>query len=159
MLSRRPLAIAAPQQQVASTMLRATKHVAIDHRQVQERFVHAMGPGGRHLNREATVVELRLDLSTVDLPREVLDRLVVLAGKSVTNDGVLVVVSRIHKSQARNREAARERLTELLERAAAPPKRRKTTKPRRKVQKDRITSKRMHGAVKRLRRTGEEDGD
>jgi len=140
-------------------MIRATKRIAIDHRQVQERFVHAMGPGGQNLHKEATAVELRLDLNTLSLPPEVLDRLVLLAGRNVTNEGVLVVVSRVHKSQAKNREAARDRLDTLLDRALKTPKRRKTTKPRRQVQKDRVRSKRLHGATKRLRHSGEQDGD
>ena len=108
----------------------ATGGIPIDYRQVQERFVHAQGPGGRNLHKEATAVELRLDLKPLSLPPDVLDRLIVLAGKGVTNDGVLIVVSRVHLSQAQNRLAARDRLTALLESAFTPPKRRKPTKPR-----------------------------
>lgn len=140
-------------------MIRATKRITIDHRQVQERFVHAIGPGGRNLNKEATAVELRLDLGTLALPPEMLDRLIVLAGKGVTNEGVLVVVSRVHRSQAKNREAARARLAELLKRATTPPKKRKPTKPRKVARQDRLASKRRRSAVKRFRRTGETDGD
>ena len=140
-------------------MIRATKRITIDHRQVQERFVHAIGPGGRNLNKEATAVELRLDLGTLALPPEMLDRLIVLAGKGVTNEGVLVVVSRVHRSQTKNREAARARLADLLKRATASPKKRKPTKPRKVVRDDRLASKRRRSAVKRFRRTGETDGD
>jgi ribosome-associated protein len=140
-------------------MIRTAKPVAIDRRNIQERFVHAMGPAGRNLDHEATAVELRLDLNTLALSREELDRLVILAGKSVTNAGVLVVVSRVHRSQAENRAAARERLDALLQRALKAPKRRKATKPRRQVKKERIQSKRQRGAIKRLRQTGEQDGD
>jgi ribosome-associated protein len=135
-------------------MIRKTKGIPIDRRQVQERFVHAMGPGGRNLHREATAVELRLDLKPLSLPPEVLDRLIVLAGKGVTNDGVLVVVSRVHLSQAQNRKAARERLAALLESAFATPKRRKPTKPRTRQRLDRIASKRLRSAVKTARRSG-----
>ena len=140
-------------------MMRATKRTAIDRRHIQERFVHAMGPAGRNPDHEATAVELRVDLDTLALSREVLDRLIILAGKSVTNAGVLVVVSRVHRSQAENRAAARERLDALLQRALKAPKRRKATKPRRQVKKERIQSKRQRGAIKRLRQTGEQEGD
>ena len=138
-------------------MIRATKGITIDHRQVQERFVHAQGPGGRNLHREATAVELRLDLKPLSLPLDALDRLIVLAGKGVTNDGVLVVVSRVHISQAQNRKAARARLADLLKRALTPPAKRKPTKPRKRQRADRLASKRQHGAVKRSRKAGDDD--
>jgi ribosome-associated protein len=138
-------------------MIRATKGITIDHRQVQERFVHAQGPGGRNLHHEATAVELRLDLKPLSLPPDVLDRLIVLAGKGVTNDGVLVVVSRVHISQAQNRKAARAQLADLLKRAFTPPRKRKPTKPRKRERADRLASKRRHGAVKRSRRVGDDD--
>jgi ribosome-associated protein len=137
-------------------MIRATRGITIDHRKVQERFVHAMGPGGRNLDAEATAVELRLDLKPLALPPDVLDRLVVLAGKSVTNDGVLVVVSRVHRSQARNREAARARLAALMARATTPPKKRKPTKPRKRQREDRLASKKRRSALKAVR-SGRED--
>jgi ribosome-associated protein len=137
-------------------MMRATKGITIDHRRVQERFVHAMGPGGRHLNTEATAVELRLDLKLLSLPPDVLDRLNVLAGKGLTNDGVLVVVSRVHRSQAENRRAARERLAALLARATMPPKKRKATKPRKKQRDERLASKRRRSAIK-ASRSGRDD--
>jgi ribosome-associated protein len=140
--------------QAVFIMIRATKGITIDHRQVQERFVHAQGPGGRNLHKEATAVELRLDLNPLSLPLDVLDRLIVLAGKGVTNDGVLVVVSRAHISQAQNRKAARERLAALLESAFTPPKRRKPTKPRTRQRLDRVASKRLRSAVKTARRSG-----
>jgi len=132
-------------------MIRATKGVTIDHRKVQERFVHAMGPGGRNLDAEATAVELRLDLKPLSLPPDVLDRLMVLAGKSVTNDGVLVVASRVHHSQAKNREAARARLALLLQRATTPPKKRKATRPRKRQREDRLASKKRRSAIKAIR--------
>lgn len=138
-------------------MIRATKGITIDHRQVQERFVHAQGPGGRNLHHEATAVELRLDLKPLLLTPDVLDRLIVLAGKGVTNDGVLVVVSRAHVSQAQNRKAARARLADLMKRAFTPPRKRKPTKPRKRQRADRLASKRRHGSVKRSRRVGDDD--
>ena len=140
--------------QAVLIMIRATKGITIDHRQVQERFVHAQGPGGRNLHKEATAVELRLDLKPLSLPLDVLDRLIVLAGKGVTNDGVLVVVSRVHVSQAQNRKAARARLADLLKRAFTPPRKRKPTKPRKRQRLDRVASKRLRSAVKSARRSG-----
>jgi ribosome-associated protein len=140
-------------------MIRASNGIVIDHRKVQERFVHAMGPGGRNLHAEALAVELRLDLKPLSLPPEVLDRLILLAGKNVTNDGVLVVVSRMHRSQALNREAARERLADLLDRAFATPKKRKSTRPRKRVREDRLASKKRRSAVKQARGRGGKSED
>ena len=93
----------------------------LDEREVTERFVRSTGPGGQNLNRDATAVELRLDIGRSSLPRDVQARLIALAGRHITTGGVLVVVGRAHRSQAENRDAARARLVALLKRAAKPP--------------------------------------
>ncbi len=105
-------------------MLRITDAIAIDERELEERFVRAMGKDGQNANRAATAVELRLDLATSSLPADVRERLIELAGRHVTHDGVLVVVSRDFRSQLRNRKAAREMLVKLVAKAAAQPARR-----------------------------------
>jgi len=139
-------------------MIRVTRGITIDQRNVQERFVHAMGPGGRNLdNANATAVELRLDLKPLSLPPDVLDRLNLFAGKGLTHDGVLIVVSRVHRSQAKNRKAARERLSALLRRAFTPPKTRKPTRPRKRQREDRLASKKRRGAIKATRSGRDED--
>src|SRR6476619_2936232 len=107
-----------------------TLTIAIDEREINERFVRASGPGGQNVNKVSTAVELRFDVRASSLPAEVKDRLLALAPSRVTADGVLLIDSREHRTQALNREAARERLVELIAQAATKPRRRKATKPR-----------------------------
>lgn len=132
-------------------MIQVTDNLAVDDREIEERFVRAMGPGGQNVRNEATAVELRFDIGSSSLPQDVKDRLVALAGRAVTTDGVLVVVSRVHRSQTENREAVRARLTRLLQRAGRVPRTRRPTKPRRAVRAKRLASKRLRGAVKQSR--------
>lgn len=132
-------------------MTRLTDSILFDDHDVQERFVRAIGPGGRNLNKEATAVELRVDLRTSSLPPDLKARLIGLAGRRVTDEGVLVVVSRVHRSQAKNRDAARARLIALMTRAAHPPEVRVPTTPPPTAQEERLRSKHRTGAVKRSR--------
>ena len=132
-------------------MIRLTDDLAVDEHEIEERFVRAMGPGGQNARREATAVELRFDIGSSSLPGDVKERLTRLGGRAVTTDGVLVVVSRAHRSQAENREDARARLTTLLVEAATPPPPRRPTKPRQAVRVERLVSKRLRGAVKQSR--------
>lgn len=103
------------------TMIKITGGIAIDDREIQERFVRAMGPDGQNANRAATAVELRLDIKRSSLPPEIKYRLIALGRKHVTRDGVLVVVSREYRSQARNRKAARGMLADFVRAAAKAP--------------------------------------
>jgi len=132
-------------------MFRVTENITLDDHEVAERFVRAIGPGGQNVRKEETAVELRLDIASSSLPSDVKERLVALAGRAVTAEGVLVIVSRANRSQAENRKAARVRLIALLQRAAKPPKKRRPTRPRRGVQEERLASKKRRGAVKRSR--------
>ena len=135
-------------------MIRVTEVIMLDDREIEERFVRASGPGGQNVNKEATAVELRFDIRASSLPPDVKDRLTALAGRGVTTDGVLVVVSRVHRSQTRNRDAARGRLVALLRRAARPPKKRRPTKPRAAVREKRLASKKLRAVVKQSRSRG-----
>lgn len=132
-------------------MIRVTDTIVLADRDVTERFVRASGPGGQNVNNEATAVELRVDLARSSLPPDVKERLIALAGRHVTAEGVLALVSRAYRSQAQNREAARARLVTLLKRAATTPKARKATKPRGAVREKRLIAKERQSAVKRLR--------
>jgi ribosome-associated protein len=138
-------------------MLRVTDSITLDDHEVEERFVRAIGPGGQNVRKEETAVELRLDIGGSSLPADVKERLLALAGRAVSTDGVLVVVSRVHRSQAENREAARVRLIALLLRAAKPPTKRRLTKPRRAVRDERLASKKRRGVVKLSRSRPHED--
>ena len=132
-------------------MIQVTDTIVLDEREITERFVRAIGPGGQNVNKDATAVELRVDIRRSSLAPDVKERLIALAGRHVTTDGVLVVDSRVHRSQAQNRDAARARLVALLKRAAKPPKKRKPTKPRAAAREERLASKKLHSAVKRSR--------
>jgi ribosome-associated protein len=134
-----------------------TDDVAIDEREVEERFVRASGPGGQNVNKVSTAVELRFDVHASSLPSAVKDRLLALAASRVTADGVLLIDSREHRTQARNREAARKRLVELIAQAARTPRRRKATKPRRAAREKRLEAKKLRGQVKALRRRDHSD--
>jgi len=138
-------------------MIQVTDTITLDDREIHERFVRATGPGGQNVNKDATAVDLRIDIGRSSLPSDVKERLTALAGRHVTTDGVLVVVSRAHRSQAQNREAAHARLVALLKRAAKPPKKRKATKPSPARRQERLVSKHRQSAVKRSRSRRDED--
>jgi ribosome-associated protein len=138
-------------------VIRITDNLAIDEREVEERFVRASGPGGQNVNKVATAVELRFDVRASSLPSDVKDRLLVLAASRVTADGVLLIDSREHRTQARNREAARERLVELIAQAAKTPRRRKATRPGRAAREKRLEAKKLRAKVKALRRSDQSD--
>jgi ribosome-associated protein len=132
-------------------MLRINDAISIPDSELDERFVRASGPGGQNVNKVSTAVELRFDVSTSSLPSDVKARLFALAGKRITAEGVLLIDSREHRTQAQNREAARARLAALVRAAAIKPKRRRATRPTAGSRERRIESKKRRASVKALR--------
>jgi ribosome-associated protein len=126
--------------------------VSLDEEELRWSFVRAAGPGGQHVNKVATAAQLRLDvLASPSLPEEVKLRLIALAGRRVSSEGVLTIVARARRSQERNRAAALERLLELLRRACERAKRRRRTVPSEAARRRRLEEKRRRGAIKRAR--------
>jgi len=132
-------------------MLNVTPTIEIPEESLQERFVRASGPGGQNVNKVATAVELRFDIAASSLPVDVKARLMALAGSRMTLDGVLVIDSREHRTQAQNRAAARERLVELVRKAAERPRKRRKTRPTASSREERIRSKTRRARVKSTR--------
>ena len=131
-------------------MIRVTPHIEIDEREIEEQFVRASGPGGQNVNKLSTAVQLRFDVRhSPSLPADVRTRLERLAGARLTRDGVLVIIAQRHRTQARNRDDALERLLELIRQAAVAPVKRRPTRASRER---RIDSKKRHASIKRSRR-------
>jgi ribosome-associated protein len=134
-------------------MLQLTPTVAIDESEIEERFVRASGPGGQNVNKVATAVQLRFDAANSrSISDEVRARLRTIAGSKMTADGVLVIDARTFRTQGENRQAARDRLAEMLTRAAIRPKRRRKTKPSGASKERRLTTKRQRSTTKQGRR-------
>jgi ribosome-associated protein len=133
-------------------MIQVTPGVVIPESEISERFVRASGPGGQNVNKVATAVELRFDPSqSSTLSADARARLRVLAGSRMTADGVLVIDARRFRTQAQNRDDARERLADLVRRALIVPRRRRRTKPGKAAVERRIESKKRRADTKRGR--------
>ena len=120
--------------------------------ELEERFIRSGGPGGQHVDRSETGVQLRFDTAASQfLSEPVRQRLLKLAGSRASASGCIIIEATEHKSQHRNREQARLRLAELIEQASKPPRKRVKTKPSRAARKKRLQAKRHRAGIKQKR--------
>lgn len=133
-------------------MIRITDTIAIDEDEIEESFVRSSGPGGQNVNKLSTAVQLRFDVRrSPSLPNDVAIRLMKLAGKRLTKDGVLVIIAQTARTQERNRAEARERLVELIREASVKPVKRVATKPTKASKTKRLEGKKRRADVKGMR--------
>lgn len=133
-------------------MIAITQAIQLDEAELEERFIRSPGPGGQKVNKVATAVQLRFDVAhCASLPDDVRERVIRLAGRRVSNEGVLTIEAHRHRTRERNRQDALDRLIELIRRAAHRPPPRKPSRPTRAAKERRLAAKRERSATKRLR--------
>jgi ribosome-associated protein len=133
-------------------MHRVTDNISIDDSELSETFVRSSGPGGQNVNKVSSAVQLRFDVrGSPSLANDVAVRLMRLAGKRLTKDGVIVIIAQTHRQQERNRADARERLFDLIRQAAVRPIPRRATKVPKAQKRKRIEGKKHRSAIKNMR--------
>ena len=138
--------------------MRISPTVELDDKEVEERFVRSSGPGGQNVNKVSTAVELRFNLAAnVSIPPPAKTRLSKLAGRRLTDDGILIIQADRFRTQEMNRSDAKKRLAELIAQALIAPKPRIKTKPTRGSKERRLKSKIVRGGVKKLRQARGDD--
>ncbi|HVQ81479.1 MAG: alternative ribosome rescue aminoacyl-tRNA hydrolase ArfB [Pseudolabrys sp.] len=135
-------------------MIPITDTISIQESELSESFVRASGPGGQNVNKVSSAVQLRFDARhSPSLPNDVAVRLMRIAGKRLTKEGVIVIVAQQHRTQERNREDARERLFDMIRQAAVRPTPRRPTKVPKAQRRERLETKKHRSGIKTLRRS------
>lgn len=133
-------------------MLTISRTLSLPESELVERFLRADGPGGQHVNRTESAVELRFDaVNSPSLPEEIRARLLARRDRRLTAEGVLVIQGRRFRDQARNRDDVRERLAEIIRGVLVPPKKRVATQPTRASKERRLVGKQQRGRIKQTR--------
>ncbi len=134
-------------------MIEITPTLSLEDYELRFEFTRASGPGGQNVNKVSSAVQLFFDVrNSPALPQEVKERLIKVAGKRMTGEGVLVIDARRYRSQEANRLDAIQRLSSLIQKALEKPKVRKKTRPSTTARAARVDQKKRRGSVKRLRR-------
>lgn len=133
-------------------MIKINQHISIDENEIEVKFIRAPGPGGQHVNKVESAVQIRFDAKhSPSINENIFERLRKLSGRRMTNDGVIIITSTATRSQVRNREEAFGRLISLIKNATIIPKARKKTRPSFASKQRHIDSKTRKGNVKKLR--------
>ena len=131
-----------------------TAEITLPEKELQFSFVRGAGPGGQNKNALATTAQLRFDLrGSPSLPEPLRRRALKLAGRRVSHEGILVIEAKNHRTQSLNKSDAIQRLVELLQKAAKPPKPRRKTKPSKAAKEKRVTEKKQRSEIKQQRRS------
>ena len=134
-------------------MIRVNADILIDDKEIQIDFIHGAGPGGQNVNKVASAVQLRFDIyGAPSLPDDVRQRLIRLAGKKISENGILVITARRFRTQHRNRQDAIDRLVALIQKATIKPKPRLKTRPSAASERRMMDAKRHHSNKKRMRK-------
>ena len=136
--------------------IRITRSITLGEEEISESFIRSSGPGGQRVNKVSTAVHLRFDLGrSPSLPEDVKARLKKIAGRRLTDAGLLVIRAQRYRSQEKNRQDARQRLINLIRKAIQPPKRRKKTRPSATSRAQRLENKRHRSRIKKMRQARE----
>ena len=141
-------------------MIKITDSIYIYESEVKESFIRSSGPGGQHVNKVATAVQLRFNAkNSGNISAKVFNRLRAIAGSKLTEDGNVIIVSREHRSQSQNRRVALDKLISLLQQAAKKPKHRTPTRPSQASVEKRLRNKRFQSQKKKSRRNIDPSAD
>ncbi len=138
-------------------MIRVVDDIFIDDSEIKEEFIRSGGPGGQHVNKVSTAVQLRFDIKGSKLPQDIKERLIRLGGRRVTDNGILIISSRGFRKREPNRVDAADKLIALIRKACERPRRRVKTKPSKAKREKRIEEKKVRGDTKKMRRKVREE--